>query len=251
LLIFTFSRGWAKIASRGLEIILQCKQKAGNAGLGDIAEALGWYIIGAIIAVGFALVVVVGGVAILMSTIYLKIMFAVGPFFIMALMFPVTAKFFDSWAGVTLNHILIIALTTVVLTLSITIYDHQITKAFLEDGNVVIPADKNMLQISLELLLIAAALYAVVRGVVPLAAALAGGISMAVMDVRSLMDNVNSGRRGVQKSLELGLGAGKGLYNIGKRVTQNLRGNSISNGGDHKMAYNSGIRERLQRAQRN
>ena len=47
--------------SKGLELILQCKQKAQEAGWTEVSTSIGWWIIAAIIAVGFALVVVVGG----------------------------------------------------------------------------------------------------------------------------------------------------------------------------------------------
>ncbi|KAG1486860.1 hypothetical protein G6F53_013876 [Rhizopus delemar] len=60
--------------SKGLELILQCKQKAQEAGWTEISTSIGWWIIAAIIAVGFALVVVVGGIAIMVSTFYLKIL---------------------------------------------------------------------------------------------------------------------------------------------------------------------------------
>ena len=98
---------------------------------------------------GFALVVVVGGIAIMVSTFYLKILFAIGPVFIMCLMFPVTARFFDQWIGYVLNHTLIVALTAVVLTLGVTIYDREISK-------VVMDSDQNMLGVALELLVVAA-----------------------------------------------------------------------------------------------
>jgi len=238
--------------SKGLELILKCREKAQEAGWTEMMTAFGWYIIGAIIAVGFALVVVFGGIAILMSTIYLKILFAIGPVFIMCLMFPVTAKFFDSWAGFVLNHVLIVALTAVVLTLGVTIYDHEISK-------VVMDSDQNMLMVSLELLVVAAILYGIVKGVMPMAAALAGGISMAVMTARSLSDTLDKGRRGAQKAGELGLGLGKGTYKLGKWGVNKFRGNSVSNagessstGGGWQPAYRAAVLGNLQRAtQRN
>ncbi|MDM1707636.1 type IV secretion system protein [Thiopseudomonas alkaliphila] len=40
----------------------------------------------------------------LLSTVYLKILFAIGPLFILMLMWPVTARFFDQWFGFVINH---------------------------------------------------------------------------------------------------------------------------------------------------
>lgn len=165
--------------SKGIELILQCKQKAQEAGWAEAGTAIGWWIIAIIIAAGFALVVVVGGIIIMVSTTYLKILFAIGPLFIMALMFPITAKFFDSWIGYVFNHTLIVATTAVVLTLGVTIYDNEISKASID-------SEQNMLGVALELLVVAAILYAITKGVVSMAAALAGGLSMAVMGVGGL-----------------------------------------------------------------
>ena len=57
-----------------------------------------------------------------------------------------------------------------------------------------------MLMVALELLVVAAILYDIVKGVMPMAAALAGGISMAVMTARGLTDSLDKGRRGVQQT---------------------------------------------------
>ena len=228
--------------SKGLELIMQCREKAQAASWREMGTIVMWYVIMAILAIGFALVVVFGGIAILMSTIYLKILFAIGPVFIMCLMFPVTAKFFDSWAGFVLNHVLIVALMAVVLTLGVTIYDNEISK-------VVIDSDQNMLMVALELLVVAAILYGIVKGVMPMAAALAGGISMAVMTARSLTDSLDKGRRGVQQTANAGLALGKGAYGLGKAGVNKLRGNSVSyaGGGGWQPAYNAATLGNLQR----
>ncbi|MFT3757652.1 type IV secretion system protein [Thauera sp.] len=235
--------------SKGLELIMQCREKAQAASWREMGTIFMWYLIMAILAIGFALVVVFGGIAILMSTIYLKILFAIGPVFIMCLMFPVTAKFFDSWVGFVLNHVLIVALTAVVLTLGVTIYDNEIAK-------VVIDSDQNMLMVALELLVVAAILYGIVKGVMPMAAALAGGISMAVMTARGLTDSLDKGRRGAQQTAKAGLalgkgayGLGKGAYGLGKAGVNKLRGNSVSNagGGGWQPAYNAATLGNLQR----
>ncbi|SCB03375.1 type IV secretion system protein [Xanthomonas translucens] len=228
---------------------MQCREKAQAASWREMWTIFMWYVIMAILAIGFALVVVFGGIAILMSTIYLKILFAIGPVFIMCLMFPVTAKFFDSWVGFVLNHVLIVALTAVVLTLGVTIYDNEISK-------VVIDSDQNMLMVALELLVVAAILYGIVKGIMPMAAALAGGISMAVMTARGLTDSLDKGRRGVQQTAKAGLtlgkgayGLGKGAYGLGKAGVNKLRGNSVSNagGGGWQPAYNAATLGNLQR----
>lgn len=105
--------------SKGMELILKAREKASNAGWRQIGTIFGWWLIAILIAIGFGLVVVFGGIAILLSTVYLKILFAIGPLFILMFMWLVTARFFDQWFGFVMNHTLIVALTSVVLTLGL------------------------------------------------------------------------------------------------------------------------------------
>lgn len=230
--------------SKGLELILQCKQKAQEAGWTEVSTSIGWWIIAAIIAVGFALVVVVGGIAVMVSTFYLKILFAIGPVFILAMMFPITARFFEAWFGYVMNHTLIVALTAVVLTLGVTIYDHEISK-------VVMDSDQNMLGVALELLVVAAILYAVTKGVMSMAAALAGGLTMAVMGVGGLGKSAGSLTRAA-KSLGAGAGAtGAGVVGATKWAAQKLQRNKVSappfGGGGFQPAYQQNVIENLKR----
>lgn len=234
--------------SKGLELILQCKQKAQEAGWTEVSTSIGWWIIAAIIAVGFALVVVFGGIAVMVSTFYLKILFAIGPVFIMCLMFPITAKFFDSWIGYVLNHALIVSLTAVVLTLGVTIYDHQISK-------VVMDSDQNMLGVALELLIVAAILYAVTKGVMGMAAALAGGLTMAVMGVGGLGRSA-AGLASGAKSAAAGaaggvMATGSGAVGAAKWAAQKMQRNTVKpaspgGGGGWQPAYRNHVTKNLQ-----
>lgn len=220
--------------SKGLELILQAREKASEASWRQIGTIFGWWLIAALIAVGFGLVVVFGGIAILLSTVYLKILFAIGPLFILMLMWPVTARFFDQWFGFVINHTIIVALTAVVLTLGVSIYDYQISK-------VVMDSDQNMLAVALELLIVAAILYALVKGVMPMAAALAGGLTMGVMTARSLSGGVKQTADIAKGAGKGSLAAGKGMYGAGQWAANKLRrGNKVENGGSTGSGSGSG-----------
>jgi type IV secretion system protein VirB6 len=238
-----------KSLSKGIDLVLQCKEKAQEAGWTEIGTSIGWWIIAAIIAIGFALVTVFGGIAIMVSTFYLKILFAIGPVFVMCLIFPVTARFFEQWFGYVLNHVLIVALTAVVLTLAITIYDRQIQK-------VVIDSDQNMLGVALELLIVSAILYAVVKGVMSMASALAGGLSMSMMGLGSMGRTASGAARGAAGaagSAASGIASvGSGAIGAAKWAAQKLqRNNSVGNGGGSpggwQPAYKQNVLENLNR----
>lgn len=238
--------------SKGLELILQAREKASEASWRQMGTIFGWWLIAALIAVGFGLVVVFGGIAILLSTVYLKILFAIGPLFILMLMWPVTARFFDQWFGFVINHTIIVALTAVVLTLGVSIYDHQISK-------VAMDSDQNMLAVALELLIVAAILYALVKGVMPMAAALAGGLTMGVLTARSLSGGIKQTADIAKGAGKGSLAAGKGIYGAGQWAANKLRrGNKVENGGSGdgsgsgggwQPAYRDAVLANLKRAQ--
>lgn len=102
---------------------------------------------------------------------------------------------------------------------------------------------------ALELLIVAAILYAVTGGVMPMAAALAGGLTMGVMTVRSLSDTADKAT-----NVAKGAGAaGKGLFKMGKWGYDKLHGgNSVSNAGTSsngwQPAYRSTVMSNLQKA---
>lgn len=209
--------------SKGLDIVLQCRQKATSAGWGSFSVAFSWWLIATLIMIGFGLVVCVGGISVMMSTVMLKLAFAIGPLFVLCAMWPVTAKFFDSWVGFLLNHILIVALTTVVMVLAINVYGVELQK-------INFDSDQNMLFVSLELLIVAGILYAVVRSILPMAAALAGGFTMAVLGISHLARYGSLGAKAAKGAGKAGLAAGKGLYKAGRWAAGRMgRRNSISN----------------------
>lgn len=209
--------------SKGLDIVLQCRQKATSAGWGSFSVAFSWWLIATLIMIGFGLVVCVGGISVMMSTVMLKLAFAIGPLFVLCAMWPVTAKFFDSWVSFLLNHILIVSLTTVVMVLAINVYGVELQK-------INFDSDQNMLFVSLELLIVAGILYAVVRSILPMAAALAGGFTMAVLGISHLARYGSLGAKAAKGTGKAGLAAGKGLYKAGRWAAGRMgRRNSVSN----------------------
>lgn len=235
---------------QGMDLIAQCMQNAREAGWTELTSAYAWYVCAVLIAVGLTLVVVVGGIAIVMSTMLLKILFAIGPLFIMALLFPVTARFFDQWIGYILNHILIVVLTATVLTLGVMIYEHELAKVTVGTG------DQNMALIAFELLIIAGILYAVINGVAGMASALAGGLSMAVLSIGQM---TGAARSAAAVGKGAGQTAGKTIAGVGnlsgwvggkafQAVNALKGGNSVAS--SRQPAYRAGLRELMQKQNR-
>ena len=172
---------------KGLQLIKVCSQNADEAGL-NIGTALGWLIAGLVIAIGTLLVTIIGGAVIIVAKFALAVMFAVGPLFIMALLFPVTARFFDSWFSQVMNYTLTIVIFAVVMTMAMAAYDTFISKADLESGGA-----QNPMFAALQIGALTGVLVWIILQISHMASGLAGGVSMAAMGIRHLISPVTGG----------------------------------------------------------
>ena len=114
-------------------------------------------------------------------------------------------------------------------------------------------SDQNMLGVALELLVVAAILYAVTKGVMGMASALAGGFTMAVMGVGGLSQAAGAAGRGT-KALGSGvMGIGRGAAAAGKWLNPNqVKGGAPAPAGAPRPggwqpAYKQNVIENLQR----
>lgn len=113
---------------KGFEIVGVCFQKADEAGW-NFGSVLGWVIAGLVVAVGTVLVAMLGGAVIIVAKFSLAVMFALGPLFIVSLMFPATARFFDSWFSQVMNYVLTIVIMAIIMTFAMKAYDAFIAGA--------------------------------------------------------------------------------------------------------------------------
>jgi type IV secretion system protein VirB6 len=106
-----------------------------------------------------------------LSSIALAILLALGPLFIALLFFDATRRFFAAWIAQLANYALITVLTVMTSALLL-----QIVKSYAAQtaarGSAIMTVDV------LNMLLIAALVFLVMRQVMPIAAALAGGTSL-------------------------------------------------------------------------
>lgn len=91
--------------SRGMSLVNTCLQKASDTSVWETGTLIRWYSVAVCLFFSFALIVVMGGIVILMTSVLLKVLFAIGPLFILCLLWPVTARFFDQWFSQTLTYL--------------------------------------------------------------------------------------------------------------------------------------------------
>jgi type IV secretion system protein VirB6 len=98
-------------------------------------EGLTYCVIGVLVSLMTGVLVAVGGGFLLMSKVALSVLAGLGPLFIVALIFPATARFFDLWLGQVVNYTLLVVLYAAVFGLMMAIYKKYMT-GFAFDGVV-------------------------------------------------------------------------------------------------------------------
>ncbi len=270
--------GWVVEALRGLETgvadafsasgsstpatsVYQVLDKAVTDGFqigGDMLDKMGkrrWYEIGmvfwdllnAIIIYAATLIIAIpAGAMVIVSKIMLTVMLGIGPFFIAMLMFPVTAKWFDSWFGQVMTYILQIALVTTVLGMGMKFFSALTAK-------VLAVTTDHPIATMLEILIVTGVTLFLLQKAFEAAAALAGGMSSAGITLRQVTQaaaspvtqvmNRQSTRRDMQSGMMVTggrlnhLAAGNSMWNPAYRqhVLQNLGKNwGPAKGGDVK-----------------
>jgi len=172
---------------KGFELVGICFQRADEAGW-NFGSVLGWAIAGIVVAAGTVLVAMLGGAVVIVAKFSLAVMFALGPLFIVALMFPATARFFDSWFSQVMNYVLTIVIMAIVMTFAMKAYDAFIAGAdFSGDGN------SNPMFAALQIGALTGVLCWIILQAGGMASGLAGGVSMAAMGIRHLMSPISGG----------------------------------------------------------
>lgn len=166
---------------RGFAIVMQCLQKADEAGY-SFGTVLSWWGAGIIVGIATVLVAGLGGGIIIVAKFSLAVLFALGPLFIVALMWPVTARFFDSWFSQVMNYVITIVIMAFILSFAVSAFDEFISRAnFSGDG------EYNPMYSSLQIVLLTGLLCWIISQASSMASGLAGGVSSAAMGIRHLL----------------------------------------------------------------
>lgn len=172
---------------KGFELVGTCFQRADEAGW-NFGSVLGWAIAGCVVAAGTVLVTLLGGAVVIVAKFSLAIMFALGPLFIVSLMFPATARFFDSWFSQVMNYVITIVIMAVIMTFAMKAYD-----TFIAGANFSGDGDSNPMFAALQIGALTGVLIWIILQAGGMASGLAGGVSMAAMGIRHLMSPVSGG----------------------------------------------------------
>ncbi|GAC1460103.1 MAG: hypothetical protein PVSMB6_20100 [Steroidobacteraceae bacterium] len=138
---------------------------------GLLSGDIGYNIAGAVVWVLIGLLCVYTMFLIALSSIALAVLLALGPLFLALLLFDSTRRFFEAWLAQLANYALITILTVLVAALLL-----QIVQSYAQQtaarGAAIMTVD------ALNMVLIAALVFLFMRQVMPIAAALAGGVAL-------------------------------------------------------------------------
>jgi type IV secretion system protein VirB6 len=138
---------------------------------GGFFKDWGCYIAGAIVWVLVGLLCVYTMFLIALSSIALAVLLALGPLFMALLLFEATRRYFEAWLAQLANYALITILTVLVAALLLQIVESYADQTAAR-GTAIVTVD------ALNMVLVAVLVFLLMRQVMPIAAALAGGIAL-------------------------------------------------------------------------
>jgi len=138
---------------------------------GVLSGDFGFYIAGAIVWVLIGLLCVYTMFLIALSSIALAILLALGPLFIAMLLFDASRRFFEAWLAQLTNYALITILTVLVAALLLQIVESYAAQTAAR-GAAILTVD------ALNMVLVSVLVFLLMRQIMPIAAALAGGVSL-------------------------------------------------------------------------
>lgn len=153
-------------------------------------ESLVWIFYGGVIFIATVAFVAIGGAFLLMAKIGLAIMAGLGPFFIAALLFQPTQKFFEAWVGQIANLAVLVVMMAASMGLMLNIFSGFVQEMAL-DG-----AQNATYNVGAILILAVAMLIALMK-LPDIASSLGGGASAGMLhELRALAQGGKSAARG-------------------------------------------------------
>jgi len=145
---------------------------------GVMTGDFGYYLAGAMVWSLIGLLCVYAMFLIALSSIALAVLLALGPLFIVALLFDATRRFFSAWIAQLANYGLVTVLTVMVAALLLHIVQSYATQTAAL-GTAILTVD------ALHMVLMAVLVLLILRQVMPIASALAGGLALSTFNVVS------------------------------------------------------------------
>ncbi|MBS0579551.1 MAG: type IV secretion system protein [Proteobacteria bacterium] len=145
---------------------------------GVFSGDFGYYVAGAVVWVLMGLLCVYTMFLIALSSIALAVLLALGPLFLALLLFDGTRRLFEAWLAQLANYAFITILTVLVAALLLQVVESYASQTAAR-GAAIVTVD------ALDMVLMSVLVFLLMRQVMPIAAALAGGVALSSYGVVS------------------------------------------------------------------
>jgi type IV secretion system protein VirB6 len=145
---------------------------------GVFSGDFGYYVAGAVVWVLIGLLCAYTMFLVALSSVALAVLLALGPMFIALLLFEGTQRFFQAWVAQLANYALISILTVLMAALLLQIVESYAAQTAAR-GAAIVTVD------ALDMVLVAVLVFLLMRQVMPIAAALAGGVGLSTFGLAS------------------------------------------------------------------
>ena len=193
------------------------------------ADGLLYGIFGIMIILATAIIVAIGGAFILLAKLALALLAGLGPFFIVALLWQPTSRFFEMWVGQVLNYVLLVVLFSALFGLMMSIYGGYVEGVKFETGmNVAYSLGGAFI--------LSAAMVMILLQLPGIAGALAGGVGLSYMwELRAIRNGAaGAGRAG----MSAGRAGGRAAAATGRAAA--AAGRAASGGAQKAYGYFKG-----------
>jgi type IV secretion system protein VirB6 len=154
---------------------------------GVFSGDFGFYLAGAVVWLLVGMLCVYTMFLIALATIASAVLLAIGPLFIVLLLFDSTRRFFESWIAQLANYALVTILTVLVAALLLQVVNSYATQTAAR-GSALLTVD------ALDMVLMVALVFLLMRQILPIAAGLAGGIALSSFSAVSRAVRWGAGR---------------------------------------------------------
>jgi type IV secretion system protein VirB6 len=145
---------------------------------GVFSGDFGYYVAGAVVWVLIGLLCVYTMFLVALSSVALAVLLALGPLFVALLLFDATRRFFEAWVAQLANYALITILTVLVAALLLQVVESYAQQTAAR-GAAIVTVD------ALDMVLVAMLVFLLLRQVMPIASALAGGVALSTFGIAS------------------------------------------------------------------
>jgi type IV secretion system protein VirB6 len=145
---------------------------------GLLSSDFGYYLMGAAVWLLMGMLCVYAMFLIALSSIASALLLAVGPLFVVMLLFDSTRRFFDAWVAQLANYALITILTVLAAALLLHVVESYAVQTAAR-GAALLSVD------ALDMVLMSVLVFLLLRQIMPIASGLAGGLSLSSLGALS------------------------------------------------------------------